>query len=127
MQRLMDHFQEGGWGMFPTLVFGVLLLAVAVGYARRPERRLVPLLLGLGTLTMSAGALGFVSGLITTCACISQVQAAETTTIALQGLGESLNNVAFALLFVVVAAIAASVGALKIARAAEASGPAMHA
>jgi hypothetical protein len=122
MTSLIEHFREGGWGMFPTLLFGAVLLIVALRYARSPEKRLVPLLLGLGTLTMSAGALGFVSGLITTCACIAQVQAAETTTIALQGLGESLNNVAFALLFVVVAAIASSVGALKLARAAGDSG-----
>lgn len=122
MTSLIEHFREGGWGMFPTLLFGAFLLAVAVRYARSPEKRLVPLLLGLGTLTMAAGALGFVTGLITTCACIAQVQATETTTIALQGLGESLNNVAFALLFVVVAAIAASFGALKIARAPGSSG-----
>jgi hypothetical protein len=127
MTSVIEHFRDGGWGMFPTLLFGVFLLVVALRYARSPERRLVPLLLGLGTLTMSAGALGFVSGMITTCAYISQVQAPETTSIALQGLGESLNNVAFALLFVVVAAIAASVGSLKIARAAEGSGAAMRA
>jgi hypothetical protein len=121
MANLIDHFHEGGWGMFPTLLFGVFLLAVSVRYARSPERRLVPLIVGLGTLTMSAGALGFVTGLITTCACVAEAHPNETT-VALQGLGESLNNVAFALLFVVVAAIAASIGALQIARAAAVTG-----
>lgn len=30
---MLDFFREGGWGMFPVLVFGLVLLATAARYA----------------------------------------------------------------------------------------------
>ena len=111
---MMEHFREGGWGMFPTLVFGLLMLAVAVRYATRPERRYVPLLLGTGVVTLSSGALGFVTGLITTFRYIGQV-GPDRRYLAIIGIGESLENVAFALIFAVLASLIASVGAWRIA------------
>ena len=116
MNTALRHFQDGGLGMFPTLFFGLILLAVAGFYAIRPERRLVPLLVTLNLLTLSAGALGFVTGVITTASALETVPAGQTSLIALLGVGESLNNVAFALLFLATAAIAATLGAWKIAR-----------
>ncbi len=114
---MLTLFREGGWGMFPTLVFGVLMLLAAARYALKPERRVVPLLLALGVLTLSSGALGFVTGLMATFRYITGVPASERW-IALVGVGESLVNVAFALCFLVLASIAASVGALRGARGA---------
>ena len=96
---MLEAFKNGGWGMIPTAVFGVLMVAASLKYAMTPERRQVPLLLSLGVLTIAAGGLGFVTGLI---------KSAEA--------GESLNNVALALGLVVLGAISASVGALRIAR-----------
>jgi hypothetical protein len=101
--------------MFPTLAFGLLMLFVAARYALRPERRFVPLLLGLGTVTLASGALGFVTGLMATFRYVGGVAPSERY-VALIGIGESLANVAFALVFVVLAALAASVGAWRIAR-----------
>jgi hypothetical protein len=120
MDRLLDHFKEGGWGMFPTLVCGVIMLAVAVKYAAAPEKRLVPLLTGLGVLTLSTGALGFVTGLITTCGAIGSERfpADMTTRITIVGFGESLNNLAFAFIFIVMAAICGSYGAYRVASSA---------
>lgn len=103
--------------MFPTLVFGLAMLLVAARYAQRPERRFVPLLLGLGTVTLASGALGFVTGLMTTFRYIGGVPPSERY-VAIIGIGESLTNVAFALVFVVLAALAASVGAWRISRGA---------
>ncbi len=115
---MMEHFREGGWGMFPVLAFGLLLLAAAVKYAVKPERRLVPLLYGLGVLTLSAGALGFVTGLMATANAIGTNPdfTSHAGLITIIGVGESLNNIAFSLIFVVLAAIAASLGAMQIAR-----------
>ena len=113
---MMQLFREGGWGMFPTLGFGLLLLLVAARYAVRPERRFVPLLLGLGTVTLSSGALGFVTGVMASFRYIGAVPASERY-VALIGVGESLGNVAFALVFVVLASLAASVVAWRLGRA----------
>jgi len=116
MNSLLEHFRDGGFGMYPTMVFGVLLLVVAVRYAKAPERRLVPLLVALNLLTLAAGALGFVTGVITTAHYVYEANEPNPAIVALGGLGESLHNVAFALLFVVFAAIAVTLGAWKIAR-----------
>ncbi len=116
MDTALRHFHDGGLGMFPTLLFGVILLVVAGKYATSPERRLVPLLVALNLLTLFSGALGFVTGVITTACHLEDVPPARTSLIALLGLGESLNNVAFALLFAAMGAIAVTLGAVKIAR-----------
>jgi hypothetical protein len=109
-------FRSGGWGMYPTLVFGMLMIAASVAYALKPERRLVPLQISLGVMTLVTGSLGFVTGLIKSLGAIHQVPA-DQRFIWLIGLGESLNNVALALTLVVLGALAISVGAFRQALA----------
>jgi hypothetical protein len=118
---MVEHFREGGMGMFPILIFGAVLLAVAIRYAVKPEKRLVPLLYGLGVLTLSSGGLGFVTGLIVTAKAVGSNPEFhdQPGLITIIGFGESLNNVAFSLIFVTLAAIAACIGASQIARAKE--------
>ena len=117
--HLRESFRDGGWGMFPVLIFGLVLLATSIRYAVKPERRTVPLLYGLGILTLASGCLGFVTGLITVAHAIANVPefTAHIGLISIVGLGESLNNIAFALIFVTLAALAGCLGALQIARA----------
>jgi hypothetical protein len=114
---LFDQFRDGGWGMYPTLVFGILLLGTAVKYAVSPEKRLVPLLVALNVATLVSGALGFVSGVIVTAHALSSEGITQPTNISFFGVGEALNNVAFALLLVMVGTVASTIGAWKISRA----------
>jgi hypothetical protein len=116
MNAMFEHFRDGGWGMITTLFFGVLLLGAAGRYAVSPERRWVPLLVALTVVTLASGALGFTSGMIVTAQYVVRDHVAEPGLISLEGFGESLNNVAFALMFVVLAALGATVGAWRIAR-----------
>jgi hypothetical protein len=110
-----DAFRNGGFGMYPTTIFGLLLVAATIRYALSPERRLVPLQLSLGILTMASGALGFVMGLIKSVSAIGGV-AAEQRWIWIVGMGEALNCVALALVLVTLGSLAASVGALRLGR-----------
>ena len=114
---MINAFLEGGIGMIPTLIFGLLLLGVAVRYAVSPEARVVPLLLSLGVLTLVAGMLGFVMGVITTMHAIAQMPP-EQHWIAMLGVGESLQNLALALTLGALAALATSVGTFRLARTA---------
>jgi hypothetical protein len=114
MATLYAHFRDGGWGMFPTLLFGLLLLAAAGKYAVDPHRRYVPLLVALNVLTLACGALGFASGVIVTAGALDAVK--EPTNISFLGVGESMNNIAFALVFVAMGALGLTLGAWKIAR-----------
>lgn len=113
---MLTFFREGGFGMFPTLIFGVLLVAAAVAYAVRPERRFVPLLVTLGVVTLGSGCLGVVMGFISTFQYLHQVAAADQFTIMVTGVAESLTNIVLALVLLVLASLVTAVGALRIAR-----------
>jgi hypothetical protein len=112
---MTDFFVAGGWGMYPTTLFGLLLLAAGIAYAALPERRFVPLLVSLGVVTLGSGLLGTVTGFINTFMYIQQVAEAKQRVITLLGVSESLNNLVLALIFVVLSTLVASVGALRLA------------
>jgi heme exporter protein D len=53
---MSEFFKNGGYGMFPTLVVGLFLLATAVLYAVRPSGRRARVALVLGTVHARLGA-----------------------------------------------------------------------
>jgi hypothetical protein len=110
---LLNAILAGGPGMIPTLLFGLILVGVAVRYATRPERRLVPLIVSLGLMTLFAGALGFTGGMIKACSAISEVGPDERF-VTVIGLGESLYNVALSLIMCLFATMAAAVGVSRV-------------
>jgi hypothetical protein len=112
---MLDLFKEGGWGMFPTLFSGLLLLGVSASYALKPEMKKVPLLISMGILTLMAGSMGFVSGVIVTMHAIAHVQPDERW-IAMLGVGESLTNLGLAFALMTVSALATTVGAWRLSR-----------
>lgn len=115
-------FRDGGWGMYPTALFGFLLIAAGVRCVIRPERRLVPLLLSLCAMTLGSGLLGFATGLINTFHYLPRVSdVSQRFTIAALGCAESLNNVVLALILVVLASVLAAVAAARHALAATAA------
>jgi hypothetical protein len=116
---MLEAFRIGGWGMFPTLLCGVLTLVVSVRYAVRPEKRLVPLLVSLNAMTLLAGTLGFVTGVISCTRYLSNMDKVKPA-VALIGAGEALHNVALALLLMMFAIIATSLGAFRQSRVAAA-------
>lgn len=113
---MSDFFVAGGWGMYPTLLAGLALLATSIVYARRPERRYVPLMASLGIFTLIAGGLGFITGLM---ACLSRYggpSAGHEPTLITFGIQEALHNIVLALLLSMLAALFASVGAWRLSR-----------
>ena len=112
---MLEAFRLGGWGMIPTAIFGLLMLAASVRYAMSPEKRFVPLQISLGIMTMASGALGFVTGVMKSFSYLGQA-APDDRWIWTLGVGESLNNVALALGLVTLAAVAASIGAYRFSQ-----------
>ena len=111
---MTEMFRNGGWGMFPTAIFGVLLMGASILYAVRPDRRFVPIQISLGIVTLMAGSLGFVTGLIRSLGALQGVDQTKRW-IWLLGMGESLNDIALAMALIVLAGLVASVGTLRIA------------
>jgi hypothetical protein len=109
-----NFYENGGWGMFPTTLFGFFLVASGVLLLLRPERRFVPLVASLGLLTLSSGVLGCSVGLIKTFRYVQEVAPDEQVTIAAVGCAESLNNLVLALLIVVVTTLLAAASALRV-------------
>jgi len=116
-----EAFRLGGWGMWPTLVFGLLMLAVAVLHAVRADQRLSPVVRATIWMTLISGCLGFVTGLIRSCLYISDV-AADDRYLVIIGLGESLCNVAWALVLIMVAMIITTIGTWRISKKPAAAG-----
>jgi hypothetical protein len=113
---MLEIFRNGGVGMYPTALFGLILLAVAARYAVRPESRWIPLQIALGIVTLSVGAAGFVAGLIATTTHLEQT-GDRAGIIGAVGFGESLNNVALSLVLIALAAMATTVGVARTTRA----------
>ena len=111
---MLEAFHLGGWGMYPTLVAGLFLLWSAARYARRQERSLLTLTAMLAAVTLAAGGLGFTTGLMKTLESAAG-DPRQGEFIAL-GTFESLNNIALALSFVVLAGIVSAFGAWRGSR-----------
>jgi hypothetical protein len=119
-QHMGEAFHQGGWGMYPTSVIGILLVGAAIRFAWQPDRSRLGLIIWMQVLTLLVGGLGFFAGMIKTA-----THADETTTptsTLIQGFGESLNNVALAVALVVMAGIAGALGLVRGRRAAARAG-----
>jgi hypothetical protein len=113
-----SFFTAGGWGMYPTLLFGFALLATTGLFALRPERRFAPLLLCCAALTLASGGLGFSMGVMRTFQYLEQVEPDKQLLIAGLGVAESLSNVILALILFIVSALVTLVGAVRSLRTA---------
>ena len=103
-------FHQGGWGMYPTVFAGLVLVASAVSFARQPDARKAALVRHLSMLTFLIGSLGTITGTIK-----SFTSMEDTTPInyAVIGFGESLNCVGLAVVCMVLAGIIATIGRAK--------------
>ncbi|WP_225414464.1 hypothetical protein [Stigmatella hybrida] len=113
---MLDFFVAGGWGMYPTLLAGLGLLTTSFQYARRPEKRYVPLMTALGLFTLIAGGLGFVTGFMVCLYSYAGMEVPRNPTLLAFGLHEALHNIVLALLLGMGAALLASVGAWRLSR-----------
>lgn len=107
---MVNFYLEGGWGMYPVTVFGLVLLAAAVGFVVRPNRNGLKRLQWLMAVVLGAGLLGTVTGFIATFQYVAQMPAPKDAFVVLVGLAESLHNLSLSLMFAVLGAILVAVG-----------------
>jgi hypothetical protein len=119
MSGIERAFQEGGWGMWPTLVLGTLALALALRHALFPKSSLMPLIIGVGTASLFSGFLGVTMGFISTLRYVAKVPANEQIPIVFVGVSESLFNVILAFVLAVLIALATGVGSWRVSKGAQ--------
>jgi hypothetical protein len=108
-----EAFRLGGWGMYPTAIVGLVLVAAAVQCARQPDARRFRLVRHLSVLTFLVATLGFITGVIKSFIAAGSAEPHELGGLVITGVGESLNNIGLGLVLLVIASIAASVGAYR--------------
>ena len=111
-----EAFRLGGWGMYPTLIAGLVLVACAMRYALAPDTTRALIVRRLSLLTFLAGCMGFTSGLIRTLVNAPELPPDEFNKIIATGIGESLNNIGLALGLLIMSSIAMSIGAARTGR-----------
>lgn len=109
-------FEEGGFGMYPTLIFGFMLMASAVLSIRHPERKWLTFV--MAALTTAAGVLGTSMGLINTMKAAAKQAPDQQFIIFSVGTAESLNNMVLAMILVVLALLVSAVAAFLHAKSA---------
>jgi hypothetical protein len=108
-----NFFAAGGWGMYPTMLFGFFLLATTVLQALRPEPRYQRLVNALGIATFAAGLLGTTVGICNSAHYLDKVPAADQLKIFALGCEESLHNLVLALILIVLAALVTAVSSIR--------------
>ena len=110
---MLDAFRLGGWGMYPTLVAGLLLMFFASQYARHPEPSRSSVVRHLGVLVLLTSCLGFVTGVIKTCTSVTPELGPDLGMTVVIGVGESLTNIGAGLVWLVMARIVVTLGASR--------------
>ena len=111
-----QFFREGGFGMFPTALFGLFCFALAVLHALRPDRRLGAVALLLGAATFGSGLLGLSLGLSATTRYILNVEPDKQLMTLAVGTAESLNNLILAMLICLPSLLVGAAGAFRASR-----------
>lgn len=101
---MLDAFHDGGWGMYPTTIAGLVLIAAAVRYAQRPDHRRLQSVRALSLLVFLVACLGFVAGVIKSFSFASG-KPEELGVYVVAGVGESLNNIGLGIGMLVIATI----------------------
>lgn len=116
---MIEFFKEGGWGMWPILVLGLVTMGAAARFALKPERRQIGFLAAIALATLISivhatwtdfsavfGALG--DEKLTSDAMMPRILA--------EGLKESTRPGAMGGSFLTLAAILVAVGMLRMGR-----------
>ncbi len=108
-----NFFAAGGWGMYPTILFGFALLAVVALLVLRRDRRYERLGLLLGGMTLASGVLGTAIGICTSAHYLPQLPPERQLEVFGLGTEESLHNLVLALIIVLIAGLIATIAALR--------------
>ena len=108
-----NFFKAGGFGMYPTLVFGFFLVGLVALQALRRDLRHERVVVALTVLTIASGMLGAVTGICKSALYLDQVPKDEQLQTFALGIQESLHNLILAFIIVVIAGLCYIAGVLR--------------
>jgi hypothetical protein len=109
---IQDAFREGGWGMYPTLVFGLWANVESARQIWRPSPSFRAAI-ALAAVTLLSGLLGTVSGFIKTLAYAVDHPYEQMVRFAFIGLSETLHNLALAMVMLVFSSLLYAIAHLR--------------
>ena len=116
MSGFGEFFAEGGWGTYPTLVFGLSAMGGAIWFALKPEPRRLAFTAGLWMTLLVAIFHATWTDLAAVMAYLSDVSSkpdAPVVQILFTGLKESTRPGAFGGIFLTLTLLIVSIGALR--------------
>lgn len=122
---MFDFFVEGGWGMWPILVFGMVTVGAGLQFARRPEPGKLGFIAAMGLTTLVATIhatwidLGAVFSYLSDPA---KVPDGELARVLVVGLKESTRPGSLGGLLLAIACLLSAVGVLRAGRATASDG-----
>ena len=109
-----DNFYEaGGYGMYPTTLFGFILVLAACLYCLRPEKRFFAVAVTSGVLTVASGILGTFTGLMVVFTYVRYVEPADAAQVAVVGSAQAFANIVFALVLAILAGMVMLGGVIR--------------
>jgi hypothetical protein len=118
----MDFFKEGGWGMWPILVLGLVTVGASARFAIKPERRQIGFLgaMSLATVISIVHATWTDLGAVLNFCSSEQVaNEGQMVRVLAMGMKEATRPGAMGGAFLTLAAILFAVGVLRLGRAEE--------
>lgn len=112
---MFEFFDEGGWTMYPTMLFGLLAVLASLLLAVRPEARFVPMFVSLCALTFATGFLGTLWGVTGLVKASANADPADVKMIMTACATQALNSLLLASLFLVIGILGATSGAVRFA------------
>ncbi len=113
---MLNAFREGGWGMYPTLVFGLIAIGAALRFAVRSDPKLRGFIASMSRAVFFFGLTGFVTGLIATGTYFEThgVAGADFLPTLVAGVKESTHNLALAFTVLSLVHLAVAVGRRRL-------------
>jgi hypothetical protein len=117
MDRLWANWQDGGWGMWPILVFGVLAIIAAARFAWRGEHDLTAFIRWMLATTGASALLGFSSAMHAVFNFIRQEQPPEVAQVTdwrirvlFEGTKEASNTLSLAFILMTLTCLLMAIG-----------------
>jgi hypothetical protein len=111
---VLKFIAEGGWGVFPVMLVGVIAVGLSIAFAVSLRREILPLLGGFWVATLLSGCLGSLVGVRATLRAAEALPALDTAEL-LANLRESLNSGILGIVFGLLAALVGSAGGFRVA------------